>query len=81
MNVTSNTETDLGREVRAEIAKIIRRFDGCDLAGIKVSTLKRIDALLNPEPNTFRIPTERDTPAIRALEQARVDRLLFGLGA
>lgn len=26
----------------------------------------------------FRIPTERDTPAYRAMEQARIDRLLFG---
>ena len=29
-------------------------------------------------PKSFEIPVERDTPAYVALEQARVDRLLFG---
>jgi len=70
--------TDLGNDVRAEVAKILRRFEGCDLAGVKVSTLKRIDAYLNPPADTFRIPTERcDARPYEALSQARVDRLLF----
>ena len=76
-----STETDLGNSVRAEVARILARYRDCDLAGVKVSTLKRIDALLNPEPDGFEIDTSRDTPAYRALEQARVDRLLFGQGA
>jgi len=68
-------ETDLGREVRIEVARILKRFGDCDLAGVKVSTLRKIDQLINPEPETFEI---RPTPApYLAMEQARVDRLLF----
>lgn len=71
--------TDLGNDVRAEVAKILRRFEGCDLAGVKVSTLKRIDAYLNPPADTFRIPQERcDATPYESMSQARLDRLLFG---
>lgn len=68
--------TDLGNDVRAEVAKILRRFEGCDLAGVRVETLKRIDAYLNPEPDTFRIPTERcDARTYLAMEMAAVERM------
>ncbi len=68
-------ETDLGREVRAAVAAALKRFGENDIAALKVSTLRQLDRYLNPEPDTFRIPVERDTPAYLALEQARVDRL------
>ena len=69
-------ETDLGREVRQNVARILRRFDGCDIAAIRVTDLRKIDQLINPEPETYEI---RPTPApYLAMEQARVDRLLFG---
>lgn len=73
-------ETELGREVRAEVAAILAKYNGKHeaIAGVKVETIRKIDRLINPEPDTFRIPVERDTPAYLALEQARVDRLLFG---
>jgi len=70
------TTTDLGNDVRAEIAKILRRFEGCDLAGVKVSTLKRIDAYLNPPADTFSIPVERcDARPYLAMELAAVERM------
>ena len=69
-------ETDLGREVRTEVARILKRFGDNDIAAVKVSTLRKIDALINPEPDTFRIPTERcDARPYEALSQARVDRM------
>lgn len=71
-----NIETDLGREVRQNVARILKRFQGCDIAAVKVVDLQKIDRLLNPEPDTYEI---RPTPApYLAMEQARVDRLLFG---
>lgn len=69
-------ETELGREVRAEVARILKRFGDCDLAGVKVSTLRKIDAVLNPEPDTYRIPTERtDARTYLAMERAAVERM------
>jgi hypothetical protein len=77
--VSPVNETELGREVRAEVARILARYRDCDLAGVKVSTLKRIDAYLNPEPDTFRIPVERcDARPYEALSMARIDRLAGG---
>mgnify|MGYP003662343389 CR=1 FL=1 len=68
--------TDLGNDVRAEVAKILRRFEGCDLAGVRVETLKRIDAYLTPPADTFRIPVERcDARTYELMSQARIDRL------
>ena len=70
-------ETDLGREVRKEVADILAKYSGPHeaIAGVKVSTLRKIDQLINPEPETYEI---RPTPApYLAMEQARVDRLLF----
>jgi len=70
-------ETDIGREVRANVARILKRFEGCDIAAIKVSDLRKIDAVLNPEPDTFRIPTERtDAKTYEAMSNARIDRML-----
>lgn len=69
-------ETELGREVRAEVARILARYRDCDLAGVRVETLKRIDAYLNPEPDTFRIPQERcDARTYLAMERAAVERM------
>jgi hypothetical protein len=70
------TETDLGREVRQNVARILKRFEGCDIAAVKVVDLQKIDRLINPEPETFRIPVERETPAYAALRQAGIDRII-----
>ena len=67
------TETDLGREVRAEVARILKRFGDNDIAAVKVSTLRKIDQLINPEPETYEI---RPTPApYLAMERAAVERM------
>ena len=50
------TETQLGREVRENVARILKRYQDCDIAAIKVSDLKKIDEVLNPKPDTFRVP-------------------------
>lgn len=69
-------ETELGREVRAAVAAALKRFGDNDIAALKVSTLRKLDAYLNPEPETFRIPVERETPAYAALRQAGIDRII-----
>lgn len=72
-------ETELGREVRTEVARILKRFGDNDIAAVKVSTLRKIDQLINPEPETFRIPVERcDARPYEALSMARLDRLAGG---
>lgn len=72
-------ETDLGREVRAAVAAALKRFGDNDIAAVKVSTLRKIDRLINPEPDTFRIPTERcDAKPYESMSQARIEKLLFG---
>lgn len=72
-------ETDLGREVRAAVAAALKRFGDNDIAAIKVTDLKKLDRLLNPEPDTFRIPTERcDAKPYESMSQARIEKLLFG---
>lgn len=74
-----NTETDLGRECREVVARILKRFFDNDIAAIKVTDLKKLDRLLNPEPDTFRIPTERcDAKPYESMSQARIEKLLFG---
>ena len=40
-----NIETDLGREVRQNVARILKRFEGCDIAAVKVVDLQKIDRL------------------------------------
>lgn len=78
-----NTETDLGREVRAEVAAILAKYNGKHeaIAGVKVETIRKIDRLINPEPEGFEIDTRNDRPyhtelalkqaaRIRALDQA-----------
>jgi len=73
------TETDLGREVRAAVAKALARFRDNDIAALKVSDLRKIDAVLNPPSDTYRIPTERtDARPYEALSLARIDRLAGG---
>ncbi len=72
-------ETDLGREVRAAVAAALKRFGDNDIAAVKVSTLRKIDQLINPEPDTFRIPVERcDAGPYEAMSRARIENLLFG---
>jgi hypothetical protein len=69
-------ETDLGREVRAAVAAALKRFGDNDIAALKVSTLKRIDAYLNPEPDTFTIPKHRtDAAPYEAMQRAAVERM------
>lgn len=69
-------ETELGREVRAAVAAALKRFGDNDIAAIRVTTLRQIDRFINPEPETFRIPVERETPAYAALRQAGIDRII-----
>ena len=74
-------ETELGREVRAAVAAALKRFGDNDIAAVKVSTLRKIDQLINPEPETYEI---RPTPApYLAMERAAVERMqdLFVGGA
>ena len=69
-------ETELGREVRAAVAAALKRFGDNDIAAVKVSTLRKIDQLINPEPDTYRSSTDRcDARPYEALSQARVDRM------
>jgi len=66
----------LGDEIRMEVARILKRFGDCDLAGVKVSTLRKLDAYLNPEPDTYRIPVERcDARPYALMEAAAVERM------
>ena len=68
-------ETELGREVRAEVARILKRFEGADLAGVKMSTIRKLDAYLNPEPDTYTISPRCDAPTYEAMSNARIDRM------
>ena len=71
--------TELGNEVRADVAAILAKYNGKHeaIAGVKVSTLRKLDAYLNPAPQGFEIPVHRcDARPYLALEQARIDRLL-----
>ena len=71
------TETELGREVRAAVAKALARFRDNDIAAIKVSDLRRLDAYLNPEPEGFEINTARcDARSYEAMSLARIDRII-----
>jgi len=68
-------ETDLGREVRAAIAKALKRFDGHDVAAFRVTDLHKLDAYLNPAPEGFEIATRRDRPVHAELGLKRLERL------
>lgn len=70
--------TELGNDVRAEVARILQNYTGKQyaIAPVKVSTLRAIDKLLNPEPETFQIPVERANAApYEAMSNARLDRM------
>ncbi len=71
--------TELGNEVRAEVARILANYTGKHLAiaPVKVSTLRAIDALLNPSPEGFEIPIRRtDAAPYELMSAARIDRIL-----
>lgn len=68
-------ETDLGREVRAAVAKALARFKDNDIAALKVSDLRKIDQLINPEPEGFEIDTRRDRPVHAELSLKRLERM------
>lgn len=55
-------ETELGREVRAAVAAALKRFGENDIAAIKVSDLRKLDAYLNPKPEGFEIAPRNDRP-------------------
>ena len=67
--------TDLGNEIRAEVARILKRFGENDIAAVKVSTLRKLDAYLNPEPDGFEIDTRRERPWTYALNLRNQKRL------
>jgi len=74
-----NEETELGRECREVVRKALARFGENDIAAFKVSDLRKLNTYLNPTPQGFEINTARtDARPYLALEQARIDRLLFG---
>jgi len=66
-------ETDLGREVRAAVAAALKRFGENDIAALKVTTLRKLDEYLNPNPEVFEINQRNDRPyhTELALKQAR----------
>lgn len=69
-------ETELGREVRAAVARALKRFEGHDIAAVKVSDLIKIDRLINPEPQGFEIPVHRtDARPYALMEGAAVERM------
>jgi len=73
-----NEETELGREVRADVAAILAKYNGKHeaIAGVKVSTLRKLDAYLNPAPQGFEIPVERiDATPYALMEGAAVERM------
>ena len=77
-----STETDLGREVRAAVAAALKRFGENDIAAIRVNDLRKIDALINPIPDGFEIPTARtDAVAYEVMSERRIERLRFEVGA
>lgn len=71
------TETELGRSVRAEVAAILAKYNGKHeaIAGVKVETLRKIDQLINPEPEGFEINTRRDRPVHAELSLKRLERM------
>ena len=78
-------------EIRAEFARIRHRYEGISdaLASIRVSTVERIEEYMDDAEEakanctcapvrSFEIDTSRtDAAPYVAMEQARVDRLLF----
>ena len=73
---SANELTELGNSVRAEIARILARYQDCDLAGVKMSTIRKIDKLINPEPQGFEINTARtDARPYRIMEVEAVERM------
>jgi len=86
--------TQLAAEIREAFAKIKRRYEGDHdaIAGIRVSHIKateshietleaRVSRCTCQEHAGFEINTDRtDARGYRALEQARIDRLLFDDG-
>lgn len=69
-------ETELGREVRAAVARALKRFEGHDIAAVKVSDLIKIDRLINPPVDGFEINTARtDARPYRIMEVEAVERM------
>jgi len=69
-------ETELGREVRAAVAAALKRFGENDIAAIRVTTLRKLDAYLNPAPQGFEINTARaDATPYRLMETEAVERM------
>jgi hypothetical protein len=81
---------DIAADLRDECARIIKRNFGIDraLGAIRIETVEALGAYIERSEEAkanctcapvggFEIDTSRDTPAYRAMEQARIDRLLF----
>ena len=74
--MTPEAETELGREVRAAVAAALKRFGKNDIAAIRVTTLRKLDAFLNPTPQGFEIPVHRcDARPYQLMEEAAVERM------
>lgn len=66
----------LGNQLRAEIARILARYQDYDYAAMKTSTLREIDRALNPPADGYEIPTTRiDARPYALMEQAAIERM------
>lgn len=60
------TNTPLGNEVRRELAKILARFNGLDIAAVRTSTISKTAAYINDLE--MRIAAQSPEPAAYALK-------------
>ena len=72
-----NTDTtELGNSVREEVRRILKRFEGQDIAGVRMTTIRAIDALLNPVADGYEINTARcDARPYELMTAAAVERM------
>lgn len=78
MAYDADEQTELGREVRAAVAAALKRFGDNDIAAIRVTTLRQIDQLINPEPEGFEINTRNDRPYQTELALKQASRVRAG---
>lgn len=74
-------QTELGNDVRAEVKAILAKYSGTHeaIAGVKVTTLRKIDALINHEPT--RDPNDEhrhlvDRDLVSHLSERQSDKIL-----
>lgn len=66
--------------LREEVARLLARYSDCDIAGVKMSTLRAIEAELNPPADGYEIPVARiDARPYQLMEAAAIDRMRAAL--